>query len=837
MSIESLVFPDFPVVSLFPALKEGLAQSNRLVLQAAPGAGKSTLVPLALLKEPWLGSQKILMLEPRRLAAKGVAQRMADLLGESLGETVGYRIRFESKVGPQTRIEVITEGILSRMLLEDNALEDVGLLIFDEFHERSLPSDLGLALALESQSVLRDDLRILVMSATLDAQGLAQKLGGCPYLVSEGRQYPVSEIYEAPDPGRPWLSELTRLVLRACREQTRGDVLVFLPGVGEIRKVTLDLEERLEDSVWLVFPLYGELEASAQQAALRPSPAGKRKVVLATSIAETSLTLPGVTTVVDAGLMRKSVLDPRTGMNTLQTVPITQDAAEQRKGRAGRLEPGVVYRLWPAHKQIQLEPRRLPEIVESDLAPLRLDLAAWGIHRAEELFWLDAPPAQAWATAGQLLDLLKLTEEGKITPLGKQAARLPTHPRYAAMMLQAGPQQALAADLLALLEEKDLLDRQTSADISLRLELLHRFRQGIPTQAERGRLERIERLAKEWKRQRNLDKSPRTSVQDLHEAGKLLALAFPDRLARRREGSERVYKLANGRSAALEANDPLSAEEFLVLVQADPSAGKEGRIFLAAPLDTSDLMALAEEAPALYWDYGADKLMSVWQKRVGDLVLASRLNPQPDAAAVQELLCQVLRKEGLHRLNWADGAEQWCFRVRSLATWFPEQDWPDVHPEALADTLELWLAPYLTSVKRLEDFAKIPLMEALAQLLDYARQQEVERLAPQTLKVPSGSDIRLEYRSEGEAPILAARIQELFGLKETPKVAQGRVGVLLHLLSPGYKPIQVTQDLYSFWTNTYPEVRKELKIRYPRHFWPEDPWTAEAVRGVKRKTS
>ncbi|WP_026135834.1 ATP-dependent helicase HrpB [Nafulsella turpanensis] len=819
-----------PIFDIIPALKKALQERNTIILQAPPGAGKSTILPLQLLQEAWLKGQKILMLEPRRLAARSVAQRMAQLMGEKVGATVGYRVRFENQTSSQTRIEVLTEGILTRMLQHDNALEGVGLVIFDEFHERSLQADLALALSREAQAVLREDLRLLIMSATLEGDELSRLLGGAPVIRSEGRQYPVKLRYLAQEEREP----ITRLVARAVRlalREEEGDVLAFLPGSGEIRR-TAELLEETEGVE--VYPLYGDLPQQEQQQAILPHPKGKRKIVLATSIAETSLTIEGIGVVVDSGYSRIPRFDPQSGLTRLETVKVSADTADQRAGRAGRLGPGVAYRLWAEPMQYKLQPHRQPEILEADLSPATLELANWGVSDMQALAWLTPPPAGALAGAKELLQRLESMEEGRITPKGKELLHFPTHPRLANLLLKGAEWElpALAAEVAALLEERDILPPSAGSDLSLRVEALRRKGSG-GARADRNLMQRVERLAAHWRRL--LRTAPDAQMPADTDVGRLLAVAYPERIARR-EGASGRYRLSNGRLALLPEHDPLMHQEWLAVARLDSGRqGQAGRIFVAAPLNPADVLDMAQEKEVLEWDAHKGELMARSEIRLGDiLVEISPLAQVPEAQRLA-ILCGAVRAEGLDIFSWTGEVRQWQARVLSLRQWRPEEEWPDVSETGLLAMLEDWLTPYLMNVRKREDFARLKLQAMLEAMLPWPQQQALERLAPEKVSVPSGSQIRLQYQADGSAPVLAVRLQEMFGQLETPAVNEGRTSVLVHLLSPAYRPVQVTQDMRSFWESTYKEVRKDLRGRYPKHFWPEDPFTAEAVRGVKRR--
>jgi ATP-dependent helicase HrpB len=821
---------DLPIYEALPALREALSRHTTVLLQAPPGAGKSTVAPLELLREPWLAGQKVLMLEPRRLAARSVAQRMASLLGEEPGQTVGYRVRFESRVSGRTRLEVLTEGILTRQLQRDPTLEGVGLVIFDEFHERSLHADLGLVLTREVQAALREDLRVLLMSATLDGEGLSRLLLA-PVVTAQGRQYPVERVYLPRDPQGPLSGTVAGAVSRALAAHA-GDVLAFLPGVAEISRTQRLLEERHREV--RVLPLYGDLSLEAQQQALLPDPAGRRKVVLATSIAETSLTIEGVRVVVDSGYSRVPRFDSRSGLTRLETVRVTQDSADQRAGRAGRLGPGVAYRLWSEATHATLQPQRRPEILEADLAPLLLELAGWGVQEASSLGWVTPPPPGALRQARALLEALGALEEGRLTERGRAMLEWPTHPRLAHLLLESRllGLEALAADVAALLEERDPLPQGAGADLTLRVEALRRWRgrASSPHRAEAALLARVERLSQQWRRMLGVpaDDTP----PDPHAVGLLLALAYPDRLARRREGDPHRYRLSAGRGVRLEEGDPLLGSAWLSVAHLD-AGNDEGRVFLAAPVRPEDLEPFARELEVVEWDYRSGALVARRERRIGEVALSREpLREIPEGRRV-EILLEAVRSEGLGLLPWSENLRQWQARVLSLRRWNGEE-WPDVSDERLLQTLEHWLAPWLGGVSRREDFARLDLASILTGLLPWPLPARLEELAPARLEVPSGSLIKLTYSPDGSPPVLAVKLQELFGLADTPRVNAGRTPVMLHLLSPAQRPIQVTQDLRSFWNTTYPEVRKELRGRYSKHPWPEDPWKAEPTRKTRR---
>ncbi|HET9054857.1 MAG TPA: ATP-dependent helicase HrpB [Cyclobacteriaceae bacterium] len=818
----------YPILDVIPELKEKLSAHPTVILQAPPGAGKSTVLPLQLLTEPWLADKKIIILEPRRLAARSVAMRMASLHNEEAGETIGYRVRFENKVSARTRVEVVTEGILTRMIQTDNALEDIGLIIFDEFHERSLQADLALALAHQVQGLLRNDLRLLIMSATLDGEKISERLGRAPVLTSEGRQFPVTCIHVPPDKEAKLAVSVTQTVIKALREQ-KGDLLVFLPGAGEINRVEQQLNEANIHA--MVTPLYGDLPFKKQQEAILPDAGGARKIVLATSIAETSLTIEGITAVIDSGYARVPRFDPRSGLTRLETIRVTKDAADQRAGRAGRLGPGVCYRMWSAATERMLQPSRQPEILEADLTTLVLELAQWGIQDVEQLNWITVPPAGTIRQATELLHALDALEENKITARGKEMLKLPTHPRLAHMLL-VSEDKALATDVASILEERDPLPRESGSDLSLRVEALRKWRAGERVHAERSVLERIERLALAWRKVFKISADNTAPVDE--EVGRLIMAAYPERIAHQQEKQGIRYKLANGRTAALPQHDALMREEWLAIADLDAGA-KEGKIFLAAPVSKEYLLVQAHEQESVKWDSERGMITAQVESRWGNVVIASKpLQKIPDEQRIK-ILCEAVRGEGLKLLNWNDSHTQWQARVLSLRTWRENEPWPDVSEAALLETCEEWLAPFLNSANKRSDLQRLEVQPMLDAVLAWEQQQTLDKLAPGKLHVPSGSQISVRYFPDGAPPVMEVRLQEMFGLPETPVINEGNTKILLHLLSPGYKPVQVTQDLKSFWHTTYHEVRKELRMRYPKHAWPEDPWTAEAVRGVRKK--
>ncbi len=825
----------YPVLEVLPKLIDSLTQHPIVILQAPPGAGKSTALPLNLLDVTWLNGNKIILLEPRRLAARSVAARMASLLNEDVGQTIGYRIRFETVVSTNTRIEVVTEGILTRMIQSDNSLEGVGLVIFDEFHERSLQADLALALCYQSQQVLRDDLKLLIMSATLDGEKISALLYNAPIITSIGKQFPVTIKYQPVDKEDSVALATTRVIRKALKEQS-GDLLVFLPGTGEIRKALEALSS--DESSVVVQPLYGDLPLKEQQQAILPHPQGLRKIVLATSIAETSLTIEDITTVIDSGYSRVPRFDPRSGMTKLETIRVTRDAADQRAGRAGRLGPGVCYRLWAENTHGHLLPMRQPEILEADLSPLLLELCNWGIKDMNELQWITLPPTGTVSQAKQLLQELGALVGDLITERGRAMLKLPTHPRIAHMLLSAKESDAkgivLATDVAALLEERDPLSKDSGADLSLRVEVLRKWRRGERVDADKNVLQRVERLASSWRKIFKLEVD--NSIVADTDVGKWLSEAYPERIAQQIDKQMERYKLANGRVLRLPDHDSLLRETWLCVAQLDAGTKGEGKIFLAAPVHLDDLMERAEEKEAVRWDKERGMLVAVIEKRIGNVVVSTRPLQKISEEIRIRVLCDALRGEGFSLLNWQDEHTEWQTRLMCLRSWRPEEGWPDVSEKNLLACAEEWLGPFLSQVSKRIDFQRLDLKTILTTLLSWELNAKLDKLAPAKLQVPSGSMIKLHYFKDGQAPKIEVRLQEMFGLLETPTINEGRVEIVLHLLSPGYKPVQVTQDLKSFWHTIYHEVRSELKRRYPRHHWPEDPWTAEAVRGaIKRK--
>lgn len=827
-----------PIVEILPALKARLAEHSAVVLQAPPGAGKTTAVPSALLDAAWLRGQRVLLLEPRRLAARAAAARMAESYGEPIGETVGYRIRFESKVSSRTRIEVVTEGVLTRRLHSDPALEGVGLVIFDEFHERHLETDLALALVRDAQRLLRPDLKILIMSATLDGEGIARLLEA-PLIVSEGRAFPVDIRYSTRESDGS-LSTKVATAIRTALDSDPGDVLAFLPGGGEIRQTQAllsDLSSALD-----VFPLYGDLSWEQQDRALRPG--NRRKVVLATPIAETSLTIEGVRVVVDSGYARVPQFDPESGLTRLATVRVARASTDQRAGRAGRLASGVCYRLWTEGTQRGLLAQPLPEIKTADLAALALDLALWGVEDVQTLTWLDPPPVGALAQARDLLrELGAIDTSNRITPLGRKLAALPMHPRLAHLLLiaQERGDASVGCDIAALLSERDIYTSgaRETVELSARVEALAAFRArgnagARAFGADPDSCARVDRAAKQWRR---LLRLPAGENDTARNVGALVALAYPDRVAFQRKANDTRYLLANGRGARLPNYESVSRPPFLVAAHLDARDG-EGIIHLAASLTLEDIRdVLADriaQTDVVRWDEQSASVIVRREERLGDLVLSTEVLRDASPEQVTLAMLEGVRRLGIDALPWSVETRAWQARVLSMRAWFPEESWPDVSDDTLRTNLADWLGPFLAGRTRREHLANLDLAEVLRTQLDYKQSQRLQEGAPTHLSVPSGSRLPLEYRP-GDAPVLAVKLQEMFGLTDTPRVAFGRVPVVLHLLSPARRPIQVTQDLRGFWERTYADVRKELKGRYPKHPWPDDPLNAVPTARTVRK--
>jgi ATP-dependent helicase HrpB len=857
-------FPDLPVTAVLPQLTTALEQTGRAVLQAPPGSGKTTRVPLALVALVWLAGKKILMLEPRRLAARACAHFMAQLLHEPVGQTVGYRIRMEKKIGPCTRIEVVTEAILTRMIQHDPALEGVGLVIFDEFHERHIHSDLGLALCLESAQVLRPDLRILVMSATMDAHALANLLHPAQVIVSQGRVWPVQTVYFPPDISRPGVGRFgpvvtgcAAAVVKALAEHA-GDILVFLPGAAEIRQTARMLEGRTGPGVQM-FLLSGQLSLEKQMQAMAPAGPGSRKIVLATAIAETSLTIEGVCIVVDSGLMRKPRFFPGTGLTRLQTLPVSRASADQRRGRAGRTGPGICFRIWSEHVHKGLVPFTRPEILEQDLAGIALELALWGVRNPRDLTWLDPPPQEEFDQARHLLHKLgALDDQGGITPHGKAIAGSGIHPRLAHMILEANRQGNgfLACCLAVLLEEKDIMSGPSrDPDIQLRLEVLLSLQQtrskGAKTQktndlathsaplthpdhhVSAGRAKNILAAA------RNLARKMRVkeALLDAEKAGITLALAFPERVARRRDALS--YVMASGSGACFTQPNTVCVHDYILAAHVEGHP-KNAVIFLAAPIRLQELEQVLgdrmETRDLVDWDPDRKLVRAMRQTLYGRILIRQTPVPDPDPDAVQAAMIQGIHQMGIDSLPWTRKLMHLRHRVCFLREYGGITRLPDLSDQGLLQALPSWLGPFIPHVRSAKDLRQIDPAAALVCLLSREDRQMIDDQAPSHIMVPSGSRIPLAY-TDGHAllasPVLAVRLQELFGQTRTPAVANGNIPVTLHLLSPAGRPVQVTRDLENFWKNTYKEVKKDLAGRYPRHFWPDDPLSAVPTRRAK----
>lgn len=820
-----------PVEAVIPELRSALERHGSAVLVAAPGAGKTTIVPGRLLDEPWLAGRRIVMLEPRRVAARAAAARIAWHRGEPVGRTAGYRVRFDSKVSRETRIEVVTEGILIRMLQDDPALESYGLVILDEFHERSIQADLGLALSLLSKAVLRADLRILVMSATIDSARVAAALGGAPVIDAPGRVFPVTTRHRPPRAGQS-IEAATAAAIREVLATDPGDVLVFLPGVGEIRRVEAMLADPPVGAA--VLPLFGDMAPEAQDAVLGSSEA--RRVILATAIAETSLTVPGVRIVVDAGLMRVPRFSPRTGMTRLETVRVTRASADQRRGRAGRMEPGVCVRLWSAGEEAGFLAHGTPEILTADLAPLALELAAAGVGDATDLTWLDPPPGSALLQAADLLRQLDaLDPRGRITTTGREMVRLGLHPRlgHLAVRAEAEGAQGLAAAIVALVSDRDIArrpapDRAPDADLRLRIDALLRAGSTPGFEVDRGGLARAGQALREWRRRLNAPAGP----VDGDMAGRLLAWAYPDRIAARRPGLPGRFLLRNGRGAVLAAGQSLVRADYLAVAEVD-DAGAESRIQLAAPIDAATVAELAEDhgvrETVVEWD--PDRRAAVARERLslGAIRLVERAARDPDPALLQDAAIAAVRREGLGLLDWDEAS----IRIRQRLAFVHRLDpsrWADVSDAALVADLDSWLRPGLAGGSvRAVDPGRL-----LLAWIGRERQRALEREAPDRFTVPTGSSLAIDY-TDPAAPALPVRLQEMFGVTETPRVGGGRVPLAVQLLSPAGRPVQVTRDLAGFWKTSYFDVKRELKGRYPKHEWPDDPLAASPTRRAKRR--
>ena len=833
---------ELPIYQVVSELKSTVAAHSLTILQAPPGAGKTTVVPLELVNESWLAGKTIMILEPRRLAAVTAASRMAQLLNEPVGRTVGYRVRMDSKISTDTKIEVVTEGILTRRIQNDPELSDVGLIIFDEFHERSINADLGLALSLEIQQVFREDLKIIIMSATLDGQRISAALDNAPVVSSQGRCYPVEQIYLPFDNPRQLTDYMLRAISRAIQENS-GSVLAFLPGVSEIKQVERALKASSSFASIDILPLYGDLNQKEQQRAIQPSPDARRKIVLATSIAETSLTIEGVTIVVDSGLRRKPKFDPNTGMSKLETVRVSKSSAEQRSGRAGRLSPGICYRLWSDNVQRSLIEHDLPEIVDAELSNLVLELLQWGAGSFSDLFWLDSPPEPALNEAMSLLRSLDAVDDSdRITVHGTQMLTLGLHPRLAHMIIKGEQlgQAQLACELVAVISERDFI-RFKFGDgnccITTRIEALRQFKKKGETKFNSGTFERrsaqrILELSKLWLRKLKF-RHEQESNNDL--CGVLVGFAYIDRIAKQRVNSPTRYLLANGRGAHFDHHDVLSASEYIVVANL-AGRDKDAKIFLAADLTKKQIIKYFEmhchKSEFVVWDDQENCIKAREQLLIGDVVLEDKPLRVFDQELAISAIVTVIKERGLTCLPWNRDIIELRARLDFLHRTLPEE-WPDVSDQSLLASLEVWIAPYLSGVTHLKHFSKIDLKNALLSLLDWKMQRAIDVLAPTHIKVPAGPNIRLDY-SSGNIPVLPVKLQMMFGAVETPTIVNGQVPVLLHLLSPAQRPVQITQDLAGFWSSSYEFVKKDLKGRYPKHDWPDDPLNSKPKVGTRR---
>lgn len=819
------------------ALRNGVAA----VLVAPSGAGKTTGIPLSLLDAPWLGTDRILLLEPRRLAARAAASRMAALCGERVGATIGWRMRGDTRVSSATRVEVVTEGVLTRMLLDDPTLEGVGVICFDEFHERSIHGDTGLALALNTQALLRPDLRLLVMSATIDGARVATLLGNAPVITSSGRTFPVTTSFAPPRTGQR-MEEATVAAVRTALAEHDGDVLVFLPGAREIRRVATMLSGSVPPTVDL-WPLFGMLDAAAQDAAIAPAPAGRRKVVIASAVAETSLTIEGVRVVVDSGWSRVPRYSARTGMTRLETVRVSRASADQRRGRAGRVAPGHCIRCWHDHEDAALRAHGSAEILDADLAPLALDLAGAGIERADELAWLDTPPAPAFAQARTLLSALgALDAAGRLSPHGRAMSELGVHPRIAHMLLGARRRDAtaLACDVAAILEERDpvrALDaRLLDPDLALRVDALRSGRRALPAglALDDGALARCRETARTLRDRMNVRRADEHTQDDHSELGALIALAYPDRIARRRDGTGARYLMRNGSGTFVrDQGSTLAREEWIACATLD-DAGRDATVQLAAPIDAATVRELFAEQITRRRDVTADadtgKVRGTSIESLGAITVVERVADDVTAQERADALRTLISDGWPDALPWSDGAAK--LRARLAFMHHNDARWPDVSDEVLRADMAAWLEPALDGARSLDDVRRADLGALLLERVEWSLRATLDRLAPTHIAVPSGSRIPVDY-GDSAAPVLAVRLQELFGSRETPSVLDGRVPLVIHLLSPAHRPVQVTRDLPGFWRSSYADVRKDLRGRYPRHSWPEDPLSATPTHRAK----
>ena len=797
---------ELPVGEVAAEVNAALRHKPRVVVTAPPGAGKSTLLPLTIMTDTPEG--RILMLEPRRLAARQVAQRMADMIGERVGQTVGYTIRFESRVSDRTRIEVVTEGILQRMLVDDPTLDGISVVIFDEFHERSLYSDIAYALTLEAQRLIRPDLKIVIMSATIDTDYICRRFDA-PLIESQGRAYDVEIIRAADSDDTTCVADTAAAIRRALREQS-GDILAFLPGQGEIMKCR-DLLANLPSDIY-IHTLYGMLPFEEQRRTLAPSPAGTRKIVLSTPIAETSLTIEGIRTVVDSGFYKGMVFDARSGLSHLETMRISLDMARQRSGRAGRLSEGVCYRLWSNPVELRMKESRVPEIEEADLSSMVLDIAAWGESDVFDLPWLTPPPRDKVFKARQLLRSLgAVNDKGEITPHGRKLARIPCHPRIAQMLTVAedNATKALGSDIAAILDEKDPINDENDCDITTRIIMLREARR----RGNSGRFGRIIKIAEQYRRLVNAKED--NTIPDQTAIGALVALAYPERAAMM--VADCRYRLANGDEVRINAEDALSSRKFLAIA----SLGK--RIFLAAPVDETVLRNMGTWNEKLHWDNKQGRVVARRELRLGALLLDTAVSDSVNRAQITEAICAAAVKDGRSMFDFTDDVTRLIQRIETVAAWHPELDLPDVSVDRLLETSREWLPLYIGDAVTARELKRIDICQVIWGLLSYDRQQSVDAIAPSHYRLPNGRNVRLDYRVGADSPILSARLEDCFGIRETPRVDNGTRPMLMELLSPGYKPVQLTKDIASFWNTTYHEVRKELRRRYPKHPWPENP--------------
>lgn len=797
---------ELPVGEVAGKVNASLRQKPRVVVTASPGAGKSTLLPLTIMTDTPEG--RILMLEPRRLAARQVAQRMADMIGERVGQTVGYTIRFESRVSDRTRIEVVTEGILQRLLVDDPTLDGISVVIFDEFHERSLYSDIAYALTLEAQRLIRPDLKIVIMSATIDTDYICRRFDA-PLIESQGRAYDVEIIRAAESDANTCVADTAAAIRRALREQS-GDILAFLPGQGEIMKCR-DLLANLPSDIY-IHTLYGMLPFEEQRRTLAPSPAGTRKIVLSTPIAETSLTIEGIRTVVDSGFYKGMVFDARSGLSHLETMRISLDMARQRSGRAGRLSEGVCYRLWSNPVELRMKESRVPEIEEADLSSMVLDIAAWGESDVFDLPWLTLPPRDKVFKARQLLRSLgAVNDKGEITPHGRKLARIPCHPRIAQMLTVAedNATKALGSDIAAILDEKDPINDENDCDITTRIIMLREARR----RGNSGRFGRIIKIAEQYRRLVNAKED--NTIPDQTAIGALVALAYPERAAMM--VADCRYRLANGDEVRINAEDALSSRKFLAIA----SLGK--RIFLAAPIDEAVLKDMATWNEKLHWDNRQGRVVARRELRLGALLLDTAVSDSIDRARIIEAICEAAAKDGRSMFDFSDDVTRLIQRIETVAGWHPELDLPDVSVDRLLETAGEWLPLYIGDAMTVRELKRIDICQVVWGLLTYDRQQSVDAIAPSHYRLPNGRNVRLDYRVGADSPVLSARLEDCFGIRETPRVDGGTRPMLMELLSPGFKPVQLTKDIASFWSTTYHEVRKELRRRYPKHPWPENP--------------